>query len=54
MNDRFTLGIEWKINKLFIDDLEKNVLKAQELGIKTIHLIDYTKLEEELRESKII
>ena len=39
---------------LFIDDLEKNILKAQELGIKTIHLIDYTKLEEELRESKII
>ena len=28
---------------LFIDDLEKNILKAQELGIKTIHLIDYTK-----------
>lgn len=22
MNDRFTLGIEWKINKLFLDDLD--------------------------------
>ena len=39
---------------LFIDDLEKNILKAQEIGIKIIHLTDYTELEDKLKEKNII
>lgn len=39
---------------LFIDDMEENILKAKELGINTMHLTDYTKLEEHLINMNII
>ena len=39
---------------LFIDDSEKNTVKAEEFGIKTIFLPDYTKLEGELKKLNIM
>ena len=39
---------------LFIDDAKENVQKAEELGIKTIHLTEYEKLREHLVNLDII
>ena len=34
---------------LFIDDMKENIEAAENKGIKGLHLLDYTKLEEELK-----